>query len=96
MRLLSVGKNTSTFDESKDVWGLGVTVLCFVFARDFSDYYDWAGSKVRLDKVGESVRAMAGLGYPLALVRAVGEALDANHITRVSIGRIREILRGGN
>jgi hypothetical protein len=88
MRTLGIGKNTGVFDESKDVWAMGITILCYVFSRDFMDYYDWVNSRVRTDKVADALNVLATLGYPPALVRVIGEALDANHITRISVGRI--------
>lgn len=94
MRLLGQGKNTGVFDESKDVWALGITLLCYIFSRDFMDYYDWASFRVRTEKVTEALNLLGTLGYPPALVRVVGEALDGNHITRISVGRMREILKG--
>lgn len=94
IRLLGLGKKTGGFDESNDVWAAGVTILCFVFGKDFNDFYDWAGFKVRTDRLGEAVQTLATLGYPPEVVRVVGEALDQNHITRVSVGRMRQILKG--
>lgn len=81
------------FDESKDIWALGITVLCYIFAEDQMSFYDWKSYRVRLDFVNKCLSDVAQ-AYDQGLAQILAESLDPNQMTRISIERIREKLRG--
>lgn len=91
LKAIGQGNRRAIYDESKDIWALGITVLCYVCGEDFNSFYDWNNYRVRFDVISQRLEvAETVLGSEIASV--LRECLDPNELTRISVERIREVV----
>ena len=87
-------KNYSlTYETSDDVWGLGITALCFIFKEDFNSFYDWSRCRIRKDKIDNCLQILSKMNYNKLLVKLLTEMVDLNSITRLKLSLVCENLR---
>ncbi len=82
----------STFEESHDIWALGISTLCYIFNEDFNSFYDWNKKIIRRDKIDNYIGMLYNSNYDPKVLRILSEMLDQNAFTRVSIDRLYAIL----
>lgn len=82
-----------SYGTEDDVWGLGVSALCFLFKEDFNSFYDWNKFRIRKDKIDSYLQTLYKMNYNQQLVRLLSEMLDVNPITRIKLSQLCESLR---
>ena len=89
---LAFDNHNVTFEESSDVWALGITTLCFIFNDDFNSFYDWNKKIIRREKIEACVGTLYNMHYDQRVIRLVTEMLEKDPLTRASIDRIHSII----
>jgi hypothetical protein len=86
------GNHNVSFEESGDVWALGITTLCFIFNEDFNSYYDWTKKTIRKEKIDACLATLYNMQYDQRVIRLLGEMLDKDQVARASLDRIYSII----
>jgi len=80
------------YESADDVWALGITSLCFLFNEDFNNYYDWSKKRIRKEKIEASIQILHNVNFSPVMLKIVSEMLDTNNYTRITLGRLNELL----
>lgn len=91
LKAIGQGNRRAIYDESKDIWALGITVLCYVCGEDFNTFYDWTNYRVRFDAISRKMEVAESV-LDAETTSVLRECLDPNELTRISVERIREVI----
>lgn len=77
------------YNESADVWALGITTLCFLFSEDFVAFYDWNKYMVNFNKIQYFLDIMRKLKYDSSIFALVAGMLEPSEVQRINLDQLQ-------
>lgn len=89
---LVIENKLTGYDQSCDIWSLGIIVLSFIFSIDWEIFYDWEKMTVKNVEIDNYLNKIKEAKYDDIILRILTEMLDFNGVTRISVSRLNDIL----